>query len=70
MAKLYKAIDSLDDVMSCFFINDKGVFITSSSGVDSEDIDDHKDWDAPIFYYHHISEFEKRAIDPVLIAEW
>lgn len=68
MAKLYKAVDKLDGVMSCFFINHNGVVITPSDGIDSADIDDHKNWE--IFYYDDISEFEKRAINPVLIAEW
>lgn len=69
MAKLYKAVDKLDGKMSCFLVNNQGVTIGGHSGNDNLEIELHKEI-GNVFTYDGIEEFKKRAIDPVLIAEW
>ena len=55
--------------MSCFLVNDQGVAISSHCGNDSSEIGMNKESEND-FIYNDIEEFKKRAIDPVLIAEW
>lgn len=69
MAKLYKAVDKKDGQVSGFLVNQRGVAISPWWLQDKEKIQTSKNCE-PGYVYNHISEFEKRAIDPVLIAEW
>lgn len=69
MAKLYKAVDRLDGMMSCFLMNDQGVAISAHCGNDNLEIEMHKG-NGNALTYDSVEEFKERAIDPVLIAEW
>ena len=69
MSKLYKAVDKLDGKMSCFLVNDQGVAISSHCGNDNSEIGMNKESENH-FIYNDVEEFKRRAIDPVLIAEW
>lgn len=69
MGKLYKAVDKLVGKMRCFLVNDQGVVITSHCGNDNSEIEMHKESEND-FIYDDVEEFKKRAINPVLIAEW
>lgn len=69
MTKLYKAVDKLDGKMSCFMVSDQGVTISSHGGNDNLEIEIHKEI-GNVLVYDGIEEFKKRAINPVLIAEW
>lgn len=69
MAKLYKAIDGMDGVVSGFLVHNGMVAVTAWR--DSDDvkiatakalIDD--------YGYQDIQVFKSRAINPVLMAEW
>lgn len=68
MAKLYKAVDKMDGEMSSFLVAGNEVAITGYMG-DKEQISACKK--AQVMYmYQDIEAFERRAINPVLIAEW
>ena len=69
MAKLYKAVDERDGTLSCFLVNERGVAISEWTKTDDIEIVSNKKFE-DVFHYDHISQFEKHAIDPVLIAEW
>ena len=69
MTKLYKAVDKHDGKISCFLVNDQGVAISNHCGNDNSEIRMNKESENR-FIYDDVEEFEKRAIDPVLIAEW
>lgn len=69
MTKLYKAVDKLDGMMSCFLVNNQGVVISCHSGNDNLEIEMHKRSENN-FAYDSVENFNERAIDPVLIAEW
>nr|DAI72814.1 MAG TPA: hypothetical protein [Caudoviricetes sp.] len=69
MTKLYKAVDKLDGMMSCFLVNNQGVAISDYCRSDDSEIKMHKECENG-FIYRSIEEFKERAIDPVLIAEW
>lgn len=69
MAKLYKAIDGMDGVVSGFLVHNGMVAVTTWR--DSDDakiatakalIDD--------YGYQDIKVFNSRAINPILMAEW
>lgn len=69
VSKLYKAVDGFDGVVSAFLVNDKGVAISSWRWSDDFKIKVVKGTEHDYDYYN-VDEFTKRAIDPVLIAEW
>lgn len=69
MSELYKAVDKQDGKMSCFLVNDRGVAISSNCRNDNLEIRMNKECEND-FIYNDVEEFEERAINPVLIAEW
>lgn len=70
MTKLYKAIDKLDNSVSCFLVFEKGVIITSWTRSDDEEIEANKGLESFENLGLSLDSFERRAIDLVLIAEW
>ncbi len=69
MTKLYKAIDKYDNDPSVFMVNEKGVAVSRHCGNDELEIEMNKEIESYASYVKY-KEFESRAIDPVLIAEW
>ncbi len=69
MTKLYKAIDKYDNEMSVWMVNARGVAISTHFKNDVLEIFMNKEIE-PYAAYSEYKEFELRAIDPVLIAEW
>jgi hypothetical protein len=69
MAKLYKAVDEIDGVESGFLIHDGMVAISPWIYENKEKIRISKKF-INIYSYQNIEAFERRAINPVLIAEW
>ncbi len=70
MTKLYKAIDKLDNSVSCFLVSEKGVIVTWQDRSDDEEIEVNKVLEKRASSWSPHDDFERRAIDPVLIAEW
>jgi len=71
MTKLYRAVDEMDRKDSLFMMNELGVNISIWFDFQSEteNIESCKNAEYNVPYIT-IEEFKKRAIDPVLIAEW
>lgn len=69
MTKLYKAIDKYDSDPSVFMVNEKGVAVSRHCGNDELEIEMNKKIESYALYDKH-EDFESRAINPVLIAEW
>ncbi len=70
MTKLYKAIDKLDNSVSCFLVSEKGVIVTWWDRSDRGEIKANKVLEKRVTSWLSPENFERRAIDPVLIAEW
>lgn len=70
MTKLYKAIDKMDGEMSAFLVMNDGCVITHWFVSDSWEIlaAKQREIDGPASSTH--GDFENRAINPILIAEW
>lgn len=71
MTKLYRAVDKMNGKDSLFMINELGVNISSwfDFQPETENIKSCKNVEHNV-PYRTIEEFKKRAINPVLIAEW
>lgn len=69
MAKLYKAVDKMDGEASVFLIHDGMVAISPWMFTNKKQIRISKEC-IDIYAYQDIEAFERRAINPVLIAEW
>lgn len=69
MAKLYKAVDRMNGRQSGFLVHDGMVAITTWRNTNKEKIRFSKEC-IDDYEYKDIEEFERRAINPVLIAEW
>lgn len=70
MAKLYKAIDKNDGEMSAFLVMNSGCVITWWSLTTEKEISAAKEREAFGPASSKYGDFERRAINPVLIAEW
>ncbi len=70
MTKLYKAIDKSDNSVSCFLVSEKGVIVTWWDRSDRGEIKANKVLEKRVTSWLSPENFERRAIDPVLIAEW
>lgn len=69
MAKLYKAVDKMDGKMSAFLVLDDGCVITSWFLTKRQEISAGKSRaNEPASSTH--DDFNRRALNPVLIAEW
>ncbi len=69
MAKLYKAVDKMDGEVSGWLVAGDKVAVTPWVHSNSEKIRISKEL-ACDYDYQDIEAFERRAINPVLIAEW
>lgn len=71
MTKLYRAVDKMNGKDSLFMMNELGVNISSWFDFQSEteNIKSCKNVEHNV-PYRTTEEFKKRAINPVLIAEW
>lgn len=69
MAKLYKAVDKMDGEESAFLIHDGMVAISPWMFTNKEKIRISKEC-IDSYAYQDIEAFERRAINPILIAEW
>lgn len=69
MTKLYKAIDKYDNTMSLWMVNTKGVAISTHFSNDKLEIEMNKEIESYASYSEY-KEFESRALNPILIAEW
>lgn len=69
MAKLYKAVDKMDGVVSGFLVHNGMVAVTAWRYSDEEKISMAKEL-IDDYSYQDIEAFNSRAINPILMAEW
>lgn len=68
MTKLYKAVDKMDGRVSSFLIHN-GMVAVSGWREEGDQLQIARDL-IDIYEYQDIEAFERRAINPILIAEW